>query len=112
MGLFGSRKKSEGPFQFRVSDSVEVPLRGYLLRLKLLNGEPAIGDLAPGRKIKLRSPGGAERVVVIKANSVTQGPASQSRLDRTREFDIVIAAADAVTNNEAVDIGWTAVGPA
>ena len=111
MGLFGGKKKASQPFEFRVSDSVAVPMRGYLLRLKLLNGEPALADLGPGKRIKLRSASGRERVVTIKDFSVTQGVASQSRLDRTREFDVVIDAADGAIEGETVDIGWTAAGP-
>ena len=107
-----AKKKSGEPFSFRVSDAVEIPMRGYLLRLKLRDGDPAIGDLAVGNKIKLRSPSGAEKVVAIKDHSVTQGPTSQDRLDRTREFDVVIDSPDAVLGNEVVDVGWMATGPA
>jgi hypothetical protein len=112
MGMFSSKKTTGESFEFRVSDAVEVPLRGYLLRLKLLSGEPAIGDIAPGKRIKLRSPEGDEGVVVIKDYSVTQGAPSQKRMDRTRELDVVIEGRDAVVNGRAVDIGWTASGPA
>lgn len=111
MGLFGSKKKAGGAFSFRVSDAVEVPMRGYLLRLKLQNGDPSIADLAVGKRIKLSSPAGKQKVVTIRDHSVTQGPTSQDRLDRTREFDVVIDGPDAVFENEAVDIGWTASGP-
>src|SRR4051812_11664014 len=113
VGLLGRSKEKGGqPFSFRVSDALEIPTRGYLLRLKLHEGDPAIADLAVGQRIKLRSPSGAEKVVTIKDHSVTQGPTSQQRLDRTREFDVVIASPDAVLGSEAVDIGWTASGPA
>lgn len=106
-----AKKKGGEPFSFRVSDAVEIPARGYLLRLKLREGDPSVSDLAVGNKIKLRSPNGAEKVVTIKDHSVTQGPTSQDRLDRTREFDVVIDSPDAVVGSEAVDIGWTASGP-
>jgi len=112
MGLFSKKKESTGPFEFRVSDALEVPLRGYLLRLKLVNGDPGLGDLAPGKQLTLKSPTGAERTIPIKDQAVTQGPASQSRLDRTREFDIIVENADAVVDGEVVDIGWTASGGA
>jgi hypothetical protein len=112
MGIFSSKKTSGEPYEFRVSDAVEVPLRGYLLRLKLLRGEPAIGEIAPGKRIRLRSPEGIEGVVVIKDYSVTQGAPSQKRMDRTRELDVMIEGRDAVVNGRAVDIGWTASGPA
>jgi hypothetical protein len=112
MGIFGGeKKKSGGRYQFRVSDSLAVPLRGYLLRLKLVSGEPALGDIAPGKQITLRSPSGKERAVTVKDYSVTQGVPSQMRLDRTHELDLVIAAADAVVDNETVEIGWTVSGP-
>jgi hypothetical protein len=107
MGLFGN-KKTGGDFQFRVSDFVEIPMRGYLLRLKLVSGDPAIGDIAPGSRIALRAPDGTERVVTVKDYSVTQGVPSQKRLDRTRELDVVIAANDALGNGTPVEIGWTA----
>ena len=109
MGLFGSAKKSNGAFEFRVSDALEVPYRGYLLRLKLLSGEPTIGDLAPGERIRLRSPTGVERDVAVTDYSITQGVPSQKRFDRTRELDVLIAAADAVVDGEVVETGWTAL---
>lgn len=105
-----AKKKSGEPFLFRISDAVEIPRRGYLLRMKVREGDPAIADLAVGNKLKLRSPSGAEKVVTIKDHSVTQGPTSQDRLDRTREFDVVIDSPDAVLGSEVVDVGWTA-GP-
>jgi len=100
-------ERSGEPLQFRVSDAVEVPLRGYLLRLKLLSGNPSLKDIKPGTAIRLRSPSGSERAVAIKDYSLVQGVASQKRLDRTRELDVVIDTADAVVNGEVVDIGWT-----
>lgn len=106
-----AKKKGGEPFSFRVSDAVEIPARGYLLRLKLRDGDPAIADLAVGKKLTLRSPGGAEKVITIKDHSLTQGPTSQDRLDRTREFDVVIASPDAVLGSEVVDVGWAASGP-
>ena len=112
MGLFGGRKKSSGPFQFRVSDAVEVPHRGYLLRLKLISGDPAVADLRAGKRIRLRSPNGGERIVTIKDTATTIGPVSQTRLDRTREYDVVVDTPDAVVNGELIEIGWEASGPA
>jgi hypothetical protein len=112
MGLFGAKKKSGTSFQFRVSDALEVPGRGYLLRLKLNSGEAGLDDLGAGKSITLRGPNGTERTVPIKEISLTVGAPSQVRLDRTRELDIVIDTADAVVNGQVVDIGWTASGPA
>jgi hypothetical protein len=107
--MFGAKKKARGgAFNFRVSDVVEVPLRGTLLRLRLVEGSPSMGDLGPGARLRLVSPGGEAREVSIDAHAVTGGAATQERLDRTRELDVVIGdAADAVP----VEIGWSATGP-
>lgn len=111
MGLFSRKKKASGPFQFRVSDSVQVPLRGYLLRLKLLNGEPLLDDLSPGRRIRVRAPSGRERVITVKDFSATAGFPSQEKLEQHRELDIVVDTADGVVDGEEIDIGWIASGP-
>ena len=34
-----AQKTAGGPFRFRVSDSVDVPLRGRMLRLRVIGGE-------------------------------------------------------------------------
>ncbi|HEX7051118.1 MAG TPA: hypothetical protein VF188_13000 [Longimicrobiales bacterium] len=99
-------------FRFRVSDAVEVPLRGVLLRLRLLDGAPSMADLRPGRMLRLRAPDGEERWVRIQSIAVTGGRATQARLDRTRELDVVISKADAQRDGRRVGIGWLAVGAA
>ena len=111
MGLFSKKKKSAGPFKFRVSDSVQVPLRGQMLRLKLLDGVPGLADVSPGRKIRVHSPSGAERVIVIKDFSATAGVMTQEKLERYRELDVVVEAHDAVIDGSEIEIGWTASGP-
>jgi hypothetical protein len=110
--MLGFKRKSStrgGAFAFRVSDVVDVPLRGTLLRLRLVEGTPALGDLAVGRSIVLRSPSGEERRVGITAHSVTGGKPSQARLDRTREFDVIIGGGAAI--GDPIEIGWMASGP-
>ena len=111
MGLFSKKKKSSGPFKFRVSDSVQVPLRGQMLRLKLLDGQPVLGDVSPGRKIRVQSPSGSERVIVIKDFSATAGVMTQEKLERYRELDVVVESQDAVIDGAEIEIGWTASGP-
>jgi hypothetical protein len=105
------KKKPSGPFQFRVSDSVQVPLRGYLLRLKVLDGTPRLADVSPGRRIRVRAPHGTERVITIKDFSATAGFPSQEKLDQHRELDIVVDAEDAIVDGREIEIGWTASGP-
>ena len=111
MGLFGKKKKESGPFQFRVSDSVAVPRRGYLLRLKLLEGSPALDDVAPGRKLHVRGPSGNVRTVLIKDYSATEGFPSQKKLDERRELDIVVGQDDGNANGDEIQVGWLASGP-
>ena len=111
MGLFAGRKKSSGPFQFRVSDAVAVPLRGYLLRLKVQEGTPALSDIAPGKKLRVRGPGGSVRVVHVKDYSATEGVPSQEKLDQRRELDIVIPQEDGLVDGEEIQIGWIASEP-
>lgn len=100
-----------GSFQFRVSDAVPVPLRGMLLRLRLLEGAPVLKDVKPGRRLRLVAPDGATREVAIKAHSLTAGRQTQDRLEKTRELDVIIDDGDAVVDGIPVEIGWTAAGP-
>jgi hypothetical protein len=105
------RSDTAGSFRFRVSDAIAVPMRGYLLRLRLLDGQPSLKDLRPGCSLLLRAPDGTERVVRIQDHAVTGGRATQERLERTRELDVVISEADAVAGGRPVEIGWLALGP-
>lgn len=102
------RSARGGAFQFRVSDVVAVPLRGTMLRLRLVEGSPSLDDLAVGRELVLRGPAGEERRVRIRAHSVTIGKPSQARLDLTGEFDVLIEDA---AGGEPIEIGWLASGP-
>lgn|SRR5687767_12301890 len=111
MGLFSKKKKTSTPFKFRVSDAVQVPLRGQMLRLKLLDGEPGLADVSPGKKIRVHSPNGGERVIVIKDFSATAGVMSQEKLDRYRELDVVVESHDATIDGAEIEIGWMATGP-
>ena len=110
LGL-GRKKSRGGAYTFRVSDVVDVPLRGTVLRLRVIEGTPAMGDLAVGSALRLRSPGGAERTVSITGYAASSGKATQKRLDRVRELDVVISDEDAATEGP-VEIGWIASGPA
>lgn len=102
--------RTGGPFRFRVSDSVGVPLRGHMLRLRLLEGRPSIADLAAGRRLRVAAPNGAAREVTIRDHAITSGKSGQDRLDRVRELDVIISGDDAAAG-EPIGIGWTAEGP-
>jgi hypothetical protein len=109
--MLGRKKAARaqgGAFSFRVSDVVDVPLRGTVLRLRLVDGAPSMADLGVGSSIRLRSPLGLEADVQITGHSVTGGRPTQERLDRTRELDVLV---DDAALQEPVEIGWTATGP-
>ena len=98
------------PFRFRVSDAVEIPRRGFLLRLRLLEGRPSLGELRPGRFLRLQAPDGEERWVKVLDFAVTGGRPTQTRLERTRELDVVISTADATRGGRPIRIGWMVLG--
>ena len=98
-------------YTFRVSDSVAVPMRGHMLRLRLADGAPSMKDLGVGSKIRLTSPAGTTRDVSIVAHSVTGGFPDQKRLDRNRELDVIVSPEDALADGVPVEIGWMATGP-
>ncbi len=102
--------KKNGGYRFRVSDAVPVPLRGMMLRLRLLEGTPQLGDLEPGDKIRIVAPDGAARVARIKAIAMTEGRPTQERLERERQLDVVIGPEDARQDGRAVGIGWYVEG--
>lgn len=109
-----SKRKSgaDSAFSFRVSDVVDVPLRGTKLRLRLIEGEPSMKELGVGATLLLRTQAGEEGRVRIVAHAVSSGRAQQARLDRTRELDVIVTpdGADPGVRIPA-EIGWTASGP-
>ena len=100
----------EGSFRFRVSDAVDIPSRGFLLRLRLMEGMPSIRELGPGRYLRLRAPDGVERLVRVMDFSSVGGRATQARLERMRELDVIISKADAHRDGRTIQIGWNVIG--
>ena len=96
-------------YRFRISDAYFVPLRGWMLRLKLLEGEFDPKQLKPGASLRLLGPDGEDRVVTVKGLAVTGGRQKKERVEQYREFDVVIPPEDAVKDDNQVDIGWEAV---
>ncbi len=103
-------KKTTGAYRFRVSDAVEVPLRGMMLRLKRVEGTAPLGALEPGATLRLMAPDGVTRTARVKALSVTGGRPTQERLDRYGQADVVIAPEEARVDGRPVEIGWYVVG--
>jgi hypothetical protein len=95
-------------FELRVSDALDVPLRGQLLRLKVTSGQARAEDVAVGKRLVLRSPDGKEREVTIADHAITGGNVTQKRLDRTRELDVIVAPTATEQAGEPIGIGWTA----
>ncbi|MBR9991279.1 MAG: hypothetical protein KFH98_16065 [Gemmatimonadetes bacterium] len=109
-GLRRNKEADGGAYTFRVSDVLDVPLRGTVLRLRLVEGTPSMGDLGAGSTLLLRSGSGEERTVTITGHATSSGRATQQRLDRTRELDVVISDHEA-GDGGLVGIGWLASGP-
>jgi hypothetical protein len=99
-------------FSFRVSDVLQIPLRGYLLRLKVTDGSPRMKDLKRGRWLRALSPEGEERSVRLMDFSTVGGRPTQERLDTARELDVVVPPDDVVVDGRRIDIGWTIIGVA
>ncbi|MBW3553349.1 MAG: hypothetical protein KY466_07565 [Gemmatimonadetes bacterium] len=98
-------------YRFRVSDSYFIPNRGWMLRLKLLDGDFSPSMLQPGESLRLTGPRGEGRTVTVKGLSVTGGFQKKARVDAYREFDVVIPESEAMQDDQRVAIGWEA-GPA
>lgn len=93
-------------YRFRVSDAYAVPLRGWLLRLKLLDGSFEPRMLKPGTSFRLMAPDGEERVASVAGLAATAGNQTRQRVDTYSEFDIVVSTEDAVRDGKPVDLGW------
>ena len=106
-----ARKNSGGTARFNVSDALDVPLRGFLLRLRLVAGEATAADIGPGARLVLRSPDGVERTVTVVAKSLTGGRNGQARLEKTGQIDVIIPSEEAYQDGRPVGIGWSAEGP-
>ena len=97
-------------YRFRVSDSYFIPLRGWMLRLKLLEGTFEPSMLKPGNTLRLTGPRGDERTVTVKGLSVTGGFQKKDRVAAYKEFDVVIPEEDAA-GERRIAIGWEATPP-
>lgn len=97
-------------YRFKVSDSLNIPYRGHLLRLKLASGTAPAKELGVGARLRVSGPRGEAGEVSVLGHAAMGGRLTQARLDRTGELDIVIPAEQASIDGERIDIGWT-VGP-
>ena len=98
-------------YTFKVSDSTAMPNHGYLLRLKLQSGTPQMKALKAGSRLRVTAPDGESAVVDIIRHATVGGGATQERLERTRELDVVIPAHQGSVAGTPIGIGWL-VGPA
>lgn len=102
---------SSGTARFNVSDALDVPLRGFLLRLRHLDGEVSVKDIDSGTRLRLTAPDGTERMVTVLGKSLTGGRNTQERLRKTGQIDVMISSDDAYAEDLPIGIGWTAEGP-
>lgn len=93
--------------QYKVSDSMSIPYRGHLLRLKVAAGTPSVKQMKTGARLRVRGPDGEEGEVDVIGHAKMGGQPTQARLERTRELDVVIPAAQAVIDGARIEIGWT-----
>lgn len=98
---------SDSDFTFRISDVYQVPRRGWVVRLKLLEGTPSVNRLKPGATLWLTSERGEGRSVGIKDIAVTSGRVTQERFERKKELDVLISDEDAAAG-PPLRIGWRA----
>src|SRR5215510_7362672 len=103
--------KGRDGFEFRVSDTLVVPLRGRLLRLRVVSGNPQANALAAGKRLRVRAPDGNEREVRILDHSITGGNVSQAGLDRKREVDVIVSNEESEIDGEPIGLGRPAHGP-
>jgi hypothetical protein len=96
-------------YSFRVSDSAAMPNHGHLLRLKVASGTPRMKELRPGTRVRVAGPHGEAAVVDVVRHATVGGQATQERLERTHELDIVIPAHQAWIAGVPIGIGWTVV---
>lgn len=106
-----TRESTGGTPRFNVSDALDVPLRGFLLRLRRVDGDVSVKDFGPGTRLLLRSPDGLERAVTVTARSLTGGRNTQGRLDRTGQIDLIISSEEAYQDGRPIGVGWSAEGP-
>lgn len=97
-------------YRFKVSDSLNIPYRGHLLRLKLASGTARAKELGAGTRLRVSGPHGEAGDVSVIGHAAMGGRPTQARLDRTGELDIIIPAEQAQIDGERIDIGWR-VGP-
>ena len=103
---------SSGTARFNVSDALDVPLRGFLLRLRRVDGDVSVKDVVPGTQLRLTSPDGTQqRTVTVRGKSLTGGRNTQERLEKTGQLDVIVSNEDAYAGDHAIGIGWTAEGP-
>ena len=105
------KNKDGGTSRFNVSDALDVPLRGFLLRLRRVDGSGSVKDIEPGSQLRLTSPDGLERTVTVVAKSLTGGRNTQERLEKTGQLDVIVPSEEAYADGTAIGIGWTAEGP-
>jgi len=103
-------QKLGGKRKFRVIDSMDAPVRGRVIRLRLSEGRPpTVGELK-GARLTARSPGGEEETLLVLGFAIVGGKPSNGRLSRTGRADLVVTL-EGNQERPTVRTGWEIVGP-
>ena len=96
---------------FKVSDIMDGPHKGWILRLRLHTGEaPTIKEIK-GARMALRSAEGVSREVVVRSFPTFGGKPSDDRLARSGRLDVSVEPADSGAEAPSVVERWELVGP-
>lgn len=96
---------------FKVIDVLSAPYDGWILRLRMKEGEaPSLRELK-GSKMEMRSAGGETLTVTVRDFPVFGGRPSDSRLARTGRIDVRVEPVDEAPETPLVAERWRLAGP-
>ena len=96
---------------FKVIDVMAAPHGGWILRLRLQEGEsPTIKEIK-GSRMTMRSPAGDEREVTVRSFPTLGGKPSDDRVARSGRLDVRVEPSDPEGGVPSVVERWELVGP-
>jgi hypothetical protein len=96
---------------FKVIDVMAAPHGGWILRLRLQEGEsPSIKEIK-GSRMTLRSAAGGEQEVTVRSFPTFGGKPSDDRVARSGRLDVLVEPSDPSTEVPSVVGRWELVGP-
>lgn len=96
---------------FKVIDVMDAPHGGWILRLRLREGEsPTIREIK-GSRMTMRSAAGDELEVTVRSFPTLGGKPSDDRLARSGRLDVRVEPSDPDAGAPSVVGRWELVGP-